>query len=166
MSWHRYVLLEEMPTGWMNKPKAQLLGYLWAVIKLTLILIAGLIPVAIVGFIISGVPFLGAAAFLLAGCIIGFLALRISLILPAAAVGSKLTISDALNETEVHLGVFVVLLLCFVVFGLLVQAATFALSLVPIVGVLVAIAGQVVSSLVNVSVMTTLYGYFIEKRPV
>lgn len=166
VSWHRFVLLEELPRGWLNMPKAQLLGYLWAVIKLTLILVAGMIPVAIVAFIFSGAPIVMSVVFFLAACVLGYLAVRISLILPAAAVGSKLTISDALNETEGHLGDFVILLLCFLVLGLLMQVVVFVMSFVPILGVLAGIAVQLFSSLLNVSVMTTLYGYFIEKRPV
>jgi hypothetical protein len=89
---------------------------------------------------------------------------RLSTILPAAAIGKPLTLKAAWAGTE---GSSVTILILVLILG----AAQFALQLLlgllllaPVIGVVLMVLGTVVSGLVNISVLTTLYGYYIEKR--
>ncbi len=167
VSWHRFILLEEYPSGIFPTFRAdRILAYLGRVLLLGLVMMIGYLPMALV-FVVLGqslavvsiILSVGYAVFLL----ISFY--RLSIILPAAAIGSPITLGDAWNRTAGTAGAIVVLVIVAVLFQLLVQLALTMLAVVPILGVLLSVFfGTLILPMVNVSILTTMYGIFVEKR--
>ena len=90
---------------------------------------------------------------------------RLSIILPAAAIGNPITISEAWNSTTGISGSILVLLVVTFLFQLLVQLVFSALVFIPVLGVLLMVFfGTLVLPMINVSLFTTMYGLFVEKR--
>jgi len=164
VSWHRYVLLEEMPNGWMNGPKPEVKNYFFAGVKLFFIAFAMMIPAVTFSILLSWAPVLLALVLFIYAIFVAFFMFRISLILPGAAVGNALPISEALDRTKGQLGTYVVLILCSFGLGFALQIVIILTAFIPLIGILVALGVQIFTALLNVSIMTTLYGYFIEKR--
>ena len=97
VSWHRFILLEEYPKGIVPKFNMSSIGaYIWRSFILGLIIAVIVVPVAIiVGLVTSGLFF---SVFLVSASIsllASFLALRLALILPAAALEKPMTLSEA-----------------------------------------------------------------------
>lgn len=169
VAWHRYVLLDEMPAGPVPPFEGRrILAYFG--LSLLLALIA--IPVFIAGSVIGGllaagglVPgVLGILVVYGLGLVIGY---RFALILPASAVDRPLRLGDAWQATRGASGtIFTVAFL-----SALAVVAVMLVSL-PIsdVSLPLLIVWQVVSgwfvSIVGASVLTSLYGVFVEKRAV
>lgn len=164
VSWHRFVLLEERPQGWMNGPKPQIKAYIWTALKLVFVMFVAAIPMIILGFLVETMPIIALPLLIAFGLFLFIAFFRVSLILPAAAVGQTLTIAEAFNETRGNTGAFVLIILCSIGLGMLLQLGVAVLMLVPVLGALASIAAQLFTSMLNVSILTTLYGYFIEKR--
>lgn len=177
VSWHRYVLLEEEPAGWFPPLPPTLWSYIKAVILLVLLGILVGIAVslaltlgsALLLPVLSGVSEVVAAAILgMIGIPLGlFIAVayfRVATILPARAVGDDLSVGEAWDKTRpwawTLLGVlFVLAALQFLISLILQLAAGFGVAQV-IGGVVVSFA----SILINVSLLTTIYGVAIEGR--
>jgi hypothetical protein len=169
VAWHRFVLLEELPTGWVPRfHKAQIMSYWGQILKLVLVFIIVALPV---GFLVAG--------FFEASPIVGLLVavpiyftlmvfyIRLSPVLPAAAIGQRITFGDALQATRGHAGTFVVLLLSLVGFQLLLQLPIFlTATILPIISAVLSLCASVLASLLNISVLTTLHGHYIEGRPI
>ncbi|CUH79628.1 hypothetical protein TRM7557_02492 [Tritonibacter multivorans] len=171
VNWHRYVLLEEYPTGWLNLPKSdRIFAYVGQMLVLFLV---GFVFMLIFGFVagVIGVAVSQIAAFAI--IVVGWLVLipvatRLSLILPAAAIGQPLTLKEAWSKTQGAMGIVVVLVILLGLIGGFVQlVATFALGPVsPGLAAIFAFGSQVLLGLLNVSTLTTLYGHYVEGRPV
>lgn len=170
VAWHRFVLLEETPTGWIPPVnKERMLSYFGTALLLWFLAVVVMVLVALFAFLVQA---MNAAALLLviALPLILFLAvlwLRASIVLPAAAVGKPLKISDALEET-VGAG-WSILLLIVLIGGLQtgLELLTNGVATVnaPIAGVF-SIVLSVFLGVLNVSILTTLYGHFVEGRSV
>jgi hypothetical protein len=164
VNWHRFVLLEEYPQGWVPPFRTdRVLAYLGKGLILVGIGLVVMVPLVFVSALAGST--LGAALL-----VVGWLAMvsilyRLAVILPAAAVGAPLSIADAWEATMGQMWTIIVLLLTSFVFQLLVQLVFAAFAMIPVIGtLLVLIPSVLILPLINVSVLTTMYGVFVEKR--
>jgi len=183
--WHRYILLEEIPQGIIPYRSGFRVGrYFWYGIGISLMallvvaVLSGILGMIFGPFFMSSLQgvadgqtagFFGAAFAmgLILGLIILVLYLRMALILPAVALDEKLTIGQAWEQTSGHTAAIFVLAL----------AMAFINAVVPTV-INLAFQNMVWANLViiglyqwfyfmlNISVLSTLYGYIVQKREV
>lgn len=171
VAWHRFILLEEYPGILPRLNGGRVVSYAGRSILLALLMLVIIFPIsAIAGqvFDLTGLGSLPLVAGLLGfglAVLFTFLWLRIALVLPAAGVGERLTLSDAWNagaamSSEILQAATIVVALNMV--------ANQILSLLPlplIVGVIVQFVITWMTMMVGTSLLTTLYGHLIEKRP-
>lgn len=168
--WHRHVLLSGMDRGQVMRPNAGILaGYILKAITLGLVQFVASIPIVLgMGALIT----LGggsAAAIALSGLLgsLAFIwiALRLSLILPAAALGERMTILDSWEASAQASGTmfWVAALLT----GLNWAAYSLVSTLIPGMSpgaLIVQTLFYILEGLVFVSVLTTFYGHLVEGR--
>ncbi|MGR3634573.1 MAG: hypothetical protein ACU0BK_01440 [Shimia sp.] len=168
VSWHRFVLLEEYPSGWLPPFHLdRILSYLGHGLLLGLVGIALMIPV---GNLIGLGSSAGGAIVVLAIPIYFFVAVvmyRLVAILPAAAIGKPLSLRESWDATKGASGSIIVLMIVTFIVNFLVQiVGTLIGSVVPGLGELAVLPVTVFLSMVNVSVLTTFYGLYIEGRDI
>lgn len=169
VSWHRYVLLEEMPQGWLPPFRAdRVLAYVGLLLMLGLIAMVAMIPFGILlGMMGQSAPglvvFVGFFYFIaLILCIY-----RLSVMLPASAIGQPITLATAWNKTEGTFGTLIVLLIVSGIFQVIVQVIFGLLMAIPVIGLaLVLIPSILILPLINVSILTTMYGVYVEGRSI
>lgn len=170
VAWHRFILLEEYPGTIPTLTGKPVWPYLGKSVWLALVLIVVFVPISLVfglalGPVAVASPFLaGVIAAILLGLVFGYLWLRWALVLPSAAVGEGMSLSDSWATTRPLSGtiwsVSILVILLNFVLGLI--AAPFGQSFIAL------IVQQVVNwftLMVGLSVLTTLYGHLVEKRP-
>ena len=167
VAWHRFILLEEYPDQLL--PPFQfdrILAYLGRGLLLGLVGAAIMFPAMfIVAAFAGSAPFLGFPILLVLMPFIALVFYRLSIILPAAAVGKPVRMGEAWTATKGETGTFIALLVVSLLFQLVVQTAFTLLAFVPVLGaLLVVFASLLVLPMINVSILTTLYGVYIEKR--
>jgi len=189
VSWHRFVLLEEYPNAVLPKwYGSNIANYFGNTILVGLIMMAaGLgfgIVIGIVGAILQN-----AAVLLVFGVALIFglswVATRIGLILPAAAIGQSLRIGESWKATAPVSGqIMLPIIVIAIVSTILNQAVIFAFGTsIPVTGapegtlpfaqeqIVLSMPGVILNTLVtwlqllvNLALMTTLYGNLIEGR--
>ncbi len=184
VAWHRFVLLEEYPTGLFPTWRGSNIGnYFGNSILIFLIMIGvGFAVGIVIGILIAVVQSEALAILLGVGLIFGlsWVATRVGLILPAAAIGEKLGIGESWRATapvagQIILPIFVLALVSTILnqgiiagFGEAVAVETpFGVQQqVTLNGVGVALSLVVtwLQMLLNLALMTTLYGNLIEGR--
>ncbi len=185
--WHRYILLAEIPTGIIPYRRGlNVWTYFWYGFGLIMFLLLLLIVMGFVGILVVGQGNETAATIF--GFIIGFvlsvLFYRMALILPAVAIDKTLKIADAMDKTRDAMGAIVVLAVCGLVLNLALttvismifgsgpemalqsfeNGAAYTLPSVSLPFLLVSGAVQWFNLMLGVSILSTLYGYFVEKR--
>lgn len=169
--WHRHVLLSGMERSAIMRPslrifftylgKALLVGLLQLLIGIPITL--GIGALAAIG---GGGALLLSLLGLLGGVIFAWVALRISLVLPAAAVDARMTIPDSWEATRALAptlwGVAALMvglnILSSLLSGLLTTEPTALAFLIQTVFFLL-------EGIVFISVLTTLFGHLVEGRP-
>ncbi len=169
VNWHRFILRDEQPQG--MRLDGLMLRYAGNTI---LTMLPMLLPAMLMVFGIVFFPPLATLAGIPLLLIMGAFITRLSVKLPAVALGDKgFTFRDAWAATQGNfwpcLGVFVLNALILLVFFLALSAASSLLNHIsPAFAMvfLVVAAGllQLVYSLINASILTSLYGYFVERR--
>lgn len=172
VGWHRFVLLDEMP-GFVPPFKGdRILGYLGRMILVVL----ALLPVYFVIVAISvGLFFalgrsdagMQIAQFLPIIVIIPISAfvLRLSTALPGAALGAEGGIRSAWAATRGKWGTFLLLAIIVIAAGFAARMVMVALALyAPVMLIPFSIVYGWVSLMVGVSILTTLYGHYVEGR--
>lgn len=177
VAWHRLILRGEVPSGLVPAlPGRVVLRYFGLGLLLFFLLMLAAIPLTmVVAFVIGPAAFAGPsgggfvavlAVMALVYLPISWLGYRISPILPAAALGEKLPLKEAWYRTGVSGGAFLVLALATL---LLYLALEYPVSLLaapaPWLAILWAFALQWASALLGASLLTTIYGHYIEDRP-
>lgn len=167
VSWHRFVLLEEYPTGMFPPFRFdRVLAYFGRLLMLGVLALILYFPASLIMGAMAQTSVLVGILFWLALVIflsIGFY--RVSPILPGAAIGKTLTLSQAWQSTAGASGAIAVLVILSVLFQMLLQFLSSLLLFIPIIGVLIVVfANMLIVPLINVSILTTIYGVFIEKR--
>ncbi len=94
----------------------------------------------------------------------GYLTLRLALILPAAALEKPMSIGDAWFETSKFKNAILILLLCQLVIETVTELVLVAMPGESGLQVLWETSSFLLVALLNVSILTTMYGVFIEKR--
>ena len=176
VAWHRFILLDEAPEGVVPPVNARaILSYLWAAVIFSIVLVLVAIPLGLIAALIVGPlvmadggaigGFAALVLFLLVWLPLTFVSYRISPILPSAAIGDRLPLKEAWYATGTAGTAFVVLALAsvLVVWGLNLPARLLIGVSVPL-AFLWAFAVQWAVTLGGASVLTTIYGYFVEKR--
>ncbi len=168
VAWHRFVLLEEYPTSVLPSWRgSQIVNYFGNSLLIGLVLIGVVLAFGIaIGLITAVLQSLSVAVALGIGLAIGasWVALRIGLILPATAIGARLGIGESWRATAAVSGQLLLpVIVLALVFGLINQAVSLALG-PTLVAAAVGIAIYWVQLLLNLALMTTLYGNLIEGR--
>lgn len=170
VAWHRFILLDERPSGWLPPfDGRRMLSYFGYSLLLGLIAVVIMIGVGMVLGIFAMLG--GVILFILTGFVTVFVILvigfRLALILPASSVDKRLRLGEAWAATAGAMGDIVVLaLLCAgasVVLGLV--SLIFVGPLLPL-GILWDAAVGWLGLMVGMSILTTLYGHYVEGRPI
>lgn len=171
VAWHRYVLLDEMPQGQLPEFNgSRLLAYAGYSLLVGLLgLVAAVVVGAIVGVLVVLVPplaFVAALAALAAALVVGY---RLAPVLPASAVGKPLTLGAAWEATKGASGAIVVLAIVSAIAALVIDLPALLLAFAgPVgrfLGLIWTLGTDWVKMLVGVSILTTLYGHYVEGRP-
>ncbi|MBL4627213.1 MAG: hypothetical protein JKY00_04130 [Roseicyclus sp.] len=165
VGWHRYVLLDESATGiaarWNG---AQIKSYVGAVLRMFLMLfLAGLILGFIVGVILSIAPSNGLAQALTIAMNIAFtwISARIGLVLPSAALSNYMKLGESWAATAPVSGsIMLPIIVIPIGFTILFSVVGF----VPVVGIVLIVVLVWLQTLMNLALLTTLYGNLIEGR--
>jgi hypothetical protein len=184
VAWHRFVLLEEYPNALLPQWRGANIGKYFgnALLILLIMMGAGIVGGIVVGIFVAVLQSPGILVGLGIGLIIGlsWVATRVGLILPAAAIGAPLTLRESWSATapvsgQIILPIIVIALVSTILNQALV--AVFGVStevMTPIgpqqqvtlssTGVVLSVAIAWAQMLVNLALMTTLYGNLIEGR--
>lgn len=168
VGWHRFVLLEEYGHGVVPKwHGSKILSYLGRTILIGLfvVLIAFVSSMLLAG-IVMAMPSQGVAFILATGWVLGmtWIITRIGLILPAAALGESMSIGESWTATKpVATDLLVPLLVIALAINLLSELIMLlftnsALGMIPLAFL------YWIQILLNLSLMTTLYGTQVEGR--
>ena len=169
VAWHRFVLAEEYPTGWLPRwHGSNMLSYLGRSILLGLFIafavVAASIPISLIAMVAP--PLVAMVPFFMIG-FGAYLFFRLSVMLPAAALGEKLRLGEAWDATKGETGTLLTLTAIVVAASIVVQLPTLlsgdATSFISLVYALVV---NWFATVIGISLLTTLYGHFIEKRPI
>ena len=169
VAWHRYVLAEEYPRGWVPVwHGGYLLGYLGRSVLIGLIIVIAAVAASLpLGIIAMGLPGLAVLVGLAIVVLAVYIFLRLGAILPAAAIGERLTLGEAWAATKGESGTILTLALIGAGVSLIVQLPTLVAG--PEATVLNLVYGLVVNwfaTMIGISVLTTFYGHYIEKRAI
>lgn len=167
VAWHRFILLNEQPTSWLPAFHSdRVLSYFGHMLLLVLVSLPIMLVFLLGVFAVSAfVPVKeGDLTNIVLTILLSAVLLRFALILPAAALGAGLKLRESWTATK---GAF----LSFVVVMAIGQAAEFLVFSVfsaaifdTFIGQLIAAIFSAVYGLIGVSVLTTLYGHYVEGR--
>ncbi len=184
VGWHRYVLLEELGNGVLPQWRmGEVRAYFGRAVLVVLTIMGAVVAASLVIGLAFGVTQSGGLALVLGvGLVFGvsWLATRIGLVLPAAALGERMAISESWRITAPVSGhILLPLIIIAAGFGILgqlniwvfgdtvtVQFGGEAVEQVTLnfVGQLIAGALGWLQVLINLALMTTLYGNLVEGR--
>lgn len=170
VAWHRYVLLREEGSLLPAFHGGRIFGYLLYTIGYGLILIvAGGLWSLLVGYALGalvGVPGIGAAIMaLLVYLPIIVLAFRLTAALPGAALGSGTPFFSGWQATSGQTLDLVALAFLLMLLSVVVTLiGAFVLGPIPGIGLVWQLALGWFQTMLGISILTTLYGHYIEKR--
>jgi len=172
VTWHRYILLDEQPSGQLPAfRQSEILSYAGNAILLWLITLAVFL---VVGLVTSPLAFLGVLGAILISVIIISIALivgyRLGLVLPSRAIGQRLTFGESWAATKGQNATILVLAVVSALAAVVIDIPAMVLAFLPGIGGILAMLWRLatgwVTILVGVSILTTLYGVFVEKRSI
>lgn len=171
VAWHRYILLEETPTGLLPPFNgSRILSYFGHGLLLTVVGLAVLFLVGSVGALIlaTGAPvmvFIGGVIVLIGVLTVFVILTRLYVVLPAAAVGQSIKFAAAWEATKGYtgaiIGAYILFILLAICAGLVFSLAGMSLGFI---GALLMTALNLALSIIGVSFLTTIYGVTIEGR--
>lgn len=173
VAWHRYILLDEMPAGQLPAfNQSAILAYAGYSILLAIILF---VVAIIISMLLSPLIFLGPAvlAIVLPIVVISVALVidyRLGLVLPARALGKPLTLGEAWEATKGATGTILVLAIVSALAAVIIDIPALLLGMLPGIGGILALLWTLVTGwlkvMVGVGILTTLYGYYVEKRSI
>jgi len=168
VGWHRFVLREEYGNGVVPDWRGgNIKSYIGRLIVLFLALFAvGLVFGLLVFIIMLMFQSLAVAWILVLGAAIGFswLGVRFGLILPAAAVGERLTLSESWQETRPVSTDILVPVVVLAIGISIVSSAVNVMFGASVIGLVASALVYWIQILLNLSLMTTVYGMQLEGR--
>ncbi|PYG26569.1 hypothetical protein C8N36_12146 [Pelagimonas varians] len=167
VGWHRFILLGIYPKGWIPRPYLRaVLAYLARIFMLLLIGCFLLVLLTILSAALLTMPGTGNMVIFGFYAIILIVFTRLSPILPAAAIGKNLKLVQALAATKgANVDFLIVIGLCASVVVALALGVGLVERLVGGISVLLLIPANLFLTLLAVSIVTTIYGHYVEKRP-
>ncbi|WP_141117922.1 hypothetical protein [Leisingera sp. JC1] len=172
VAWHRFVLLEEIPESWVPRVQGdRIMAYFGRSIQIVLVLICMMIPLLLIVMLTTSVLSFAVPAVmelidLPLAILLTYLVLRLSVLLPAAALGAKFEVGDAWRSTKNAFGDLLGLAAILVAAQFAGQFVVDSLSELPILNLVSALVVSAALALVNISILTTLYGHYVEGRPI
>lgn len=169
VAWHRYALLAETPGTILPRfDLPRILAYLGKSVILVLIGVGVVVCATLVLFLMS---LLGTFGAVLGGTVSFFVYLalmitlmRLTIILPAAAVGRPLTLREAYDATR---PIFWQIILTFVISAVFFILLSVFASVMPLLlGSVIQLALFWLQTMVSLSIITSLYGIAIEHRDI
>lgn len=176
VSWHRFVLLEEYPQGWLPTFRfIRVLAYVGRALQLGLVMACLMVPIILVFVVVTEVfGQVGASAILMPvlmlvfSMVIVMVFYRLLPLLPAAAVGAPLMLAEAWLATKGASGTFIIVAILGTIFGTALNMLNMtSILLVGSSPLLLWSVSHITGFLItffNASLMTTIYGHFIEAR--
>lgn len=174
VAWHRYVLLDEMPSG--NLPAfdgrrmlsyggySLLLGVIAVVLSLVVSTIVGFIAIPLLSYV--GVFITG----LLALAAVLIVSYRLAPILPAIAIDKPITLAQTWEATKNANRPIIILAIVSAVAALVIDIPAVVLALAGPIGAFLGMLWMLVTGwvkmILGVSIVTTLYGHYIEGRAI
>ncbi|WP_299786720.1 hypothetical protein [uncultured Marivita sp.] len=169
VAWHRFALTGETASGWIPQfHGSEIMGYLGRSILIGILVVLGVAVVSIpVGIISIGLPALAGIMSLLLIGLGAYLFFRLGVMLPAAALGDKLTLGAAWDATRGQSATILTLSLIVVGASVVVQLPSW-LNDDPnsVINVVYSLVVNWFATIIGISVLTTLYGHFVENRPI
>jgi len=176
VAWHRFILREEQPGTALppfNGPA--ILSYVLAGIIFVLVLVAVAVPFGLLAGLIAapmmvsgspgGLTLAGLVLFALVWLPVTYISYRISPILPSAALQERIPLKEAWYATGTSGAAFVVLAVISVLGVWLANLPVMLLAQISsFLAFLWAFAVQWAVLMIGVSVLTTIYGHYVEKR--
>lgn len=168
VAWHRYVLLVEEPQRLLPPFHGRpMLDYLLKSLGIALVIVLIGVVMSLLSALLL-VPLLGPLAgslsifaVLIPCLVVGY---RFSAILPAAALGRPIRFTAGWEATVGESGVMFGLAAISTFATLLLSLPGLILGPIPVLGLLWELASGWVQLMVGISMLTTLYGHYIEKR--
>jgi len=171
-AWHRFILLEEYPGAIFAKVQpGPMMAYFGASVRVffavMLVAIVVVLVMAFIGYIlarITQVPYVLFLVNLVVQALISIIAMRMSVVLPAAAIGENMTIKQAMSVTA---NAKFAILVASILIVMLTNIPVFLMNtpLAPLVsGGIYQICASWLLTMLGISILTTLYGHFVEKR--
>lgn len=175
VAWHRYILLNERPALVPALRTDRMLGYLGRSLQIGLVL---LVPTLLLGMLggLAAVPLVQAGAhpvlvLLVTGVIVyvplATLGLRLSAMLPGVALQAGVPLFTGWQATKGATGTILGVVVLSMIPALALDYLAQSLFADPLglPATLASVLVQWVTALVGASVLTTLYGHYVEKRP-
>ena len=161
--WHRFMLLAESQDSYLPKWDRYLIWhYIVASLKVFIISIVGLLPIIPLAYFFNQFEFIQLISLVL----YQYILLRISLILPALAVQKPTTIGESWRATgPIKLSIFVAALCIGVLIGGIIYFGDNPTS-ISLPYLIVSFFTDWFILMVNVTIITTLYGYLVEGRDI
>jgi hypothetical protein len=169
VAWHRFVLLEESSTQLFPSWNAtRLITYLGKTLILVFLIAIGLaVPFAVVSLVVGAtgmvglMPLIGLGLFI---CVY-YLFFRTGLVLPAVALDKRLSFSESFRMTTDLSGA--IWGTAMIVVGVSFSVAILLGAMMPnnIFGVLLNAIVQWFMVMISASLLTTIYGHTVERRP-
>jgi hypothetical protein len=174
VAWHRYVLLDEVPAGQFPEFNSSrllsyggyslLIGLIGFVLSFIVSAVVGIIAIPllnVVGVFITGLLALAAVL------IVGY---RLAPILPSIAIGKPITLRQAWEATNSANVPIIVLAVLSAVAALVIDIPAFVFAMAGPIGGFLAVLWTLATGwakmIVGVSILTTLYGHYIEGRAI
>jgi hypothetical protein len=171
VAWHKFILIEEYPGFLPPLSVSTVTAYIGKSFVIGLLLLLALVPMLFVAGLALGLLGLtqNAMASLVIGFVLGllltYLWLRLAMVLPGVAIGNSMTNREAWTATApMSDDIFGASAILVAVNSAISFAADFVLP-TGIVYYLVILAINWFTMMVGISLLTTLYGHLIEKRP-
>jgi hypothetical protein len=171
VAWHRYILTEEGPGILPAFHGDRMLGYFGKGILITLIMI---IPALVLGFLAALItkPLMLNGNFAMVVIVYAILvvlplvaiALRLSAMLPGAALKPGVPVGSGWAATGGEWGTFIVLGLISAAMSVIANLVMFVLLDTPALSFVWQFVFSWIVTMVGVSILTTLYGHYIEGR--
>lgn len=172
VAWHRYVLLQEQPGALVPAFRGdRVAGYFGYSLVIALILIPVAMGLALAIGLVAA-PFMTAEPSMGAAILVGLLVYvplvmigyRLSVVLPAAALGEPLGLGEAWATTRGETGVMLGLAVISVACAIAIQVPVMFLLGDGPLAMVWQVAAQWVAVMVGASILTTLYGHYVQKR--
>lgn len=170
VAWHRFILLDERPTGWLPAfDGRRMLVYFGYSLLLSLVAFA---IALVVGMVLGIFAVMGGVVLvILTGFVTVFVVLvigyRLALILPASSVDRPLRLGEAWAATSGATGDIVALAFISAIASVVISLPSLVFTgPLSAVGLLWGALVNWLSLMVGISILTTLYGHYVEGRPI